>query len=114
MTELGAGIALDEDFDLIIDSTGDIDETRGSAELQKDVAFNLVLELQDILGRPVTKEVLALTKSVTNDVLVEDPRVNNVVSIEVRKVDENSDELEIITSVNADTGQQELVFSIGE
>lgn len=114
MTELGAGIALDTDWDLIIDNTGDIDETRGSEELQKDIAFNATLALQDILGQPVTRELMARTRSIVQDVLVEDPRVATVTNITARKIEDNSDRIEIVASVNADQGQQDLVFTIGE
>jgi|APHM01.1.fsa_nt_gi hypothetical protein len=37
----GNGIELTDDFDLVIDSSGDIASASGDAELQKDIAFRV-------------------------------------------------------------------------
>ena len=75
----GSGPALDEDFDLSISGTGDIEAEDGIEELHKDLSFQLNYSLENYLGeRPTTNvEAEALTTAIR--VLRADTRVDTVI-----------------------------------
>ena len=111
--KFGTGIALDEEFDLSLDQTGDIATTTGTDELEKDLALNTAIELNEYIGSPPT----ATTKSdITRDTritLLEDERV---LSVDPETIDVTIENREtIIVDVNVVTKDEDninLVFTV--
>lgn len=111
MTEFGAGPYLTQDLDWEVDSTGDVRTIDGVEELEKDMALFSIAALQSILGRPESAETRGQMQSTVNDILSADPRVDDVISVDVRFIGRRN-EAEIITEVVTDSGEQELVFEV--
>lgn len=96
MPEYGSGPSIDQNFDLEIDTSGDIDATSGPNELRKDLAFSIGAALTDGTGisRPrsmrngLVGEVAGGNNGVIEDaeqaierVAEQDPRVDAVLNI---------------------------------
>jgi len=111
--EFGSGIFLDEQFDFSVGSTGDLKSTNGLNELQKDLAFKMVLNLEQFLGQPPSGNLEAKVADVASRVAVADVRVNSVVedSIDVQ-FNETRDELTVKLAVRTDDGEQNLIFDV--
>jgi hypothetical protein len=108
----GSGLYLDNTFDLDVGQTGDLRSVEGVDELQKDLAFQLTILLDDLVGQPLDPETEAQVKSITIDVLTSDNRVEDVdrSGITVRKP--RRDTITIQTPVIADNETRDLVFEI--
>jgi|APHM01.1.fsa_nt_gi hypothetical protein len=111
MSDLGAGIALNQDWDFEVDTTGDLRMTTGLAELQKDIAFNVADSLQSELGRRIDNTTAKRISVIVQNQLVEDPRVVAVGNTTVRRVD-NTNEFEVVAEADTVDGPFELVFEV--
>lgn len=112
MSELGGGIALQENWDFEIDNTGDIRANTGTAELQKDVAFNVARLAQREIGSPVTNETPKDLRTIVRDITAADPRINTVPSVTVNRVERGTERFEISASMNTSDGPFDLVFEV--
>ena len=81
-----SGIALDEDFDLLIDDTGDVGAVDDVAELQKDVATDVepVLENQ-LIGTRTTENDIVGAESAIQSSLSGDSRINQILRVDITK-----------------------------
>ncbi len=111
MSDFGSGPFLTEDFDFEVTTTGDIRISKGVKELEKDIAFQNVIELQNVAGSRKTPQIRARLRSRVQAILLQDPRISSVNSIEIIFVDGN-ETAKIVTSVIADDSEQELVFEV--
>lgn len=111
--ELGSGISLEENFDLNLDTTGDIDSESGIDELQKDLAVATTLVLKQYLGEPPEKGVENRVSDVAKKMVENDVRVNRVVqgSVEVEYSD-NRQELSVEMSIVTEIGTTRLIVDI--
>lgn len=111
--EFGSGIFLDEQLDFSVGNTGDLKHTSGLEELQKDLAFKMILNLEQFLGQPPSGNLKAKVADVASRVAIADTRVNSVVedSIEV-DFNETRDELTVKLAVRTGEGEQNLIFDV--
>lgn len=111
--EFGSGIFLDEQFDFSVGSTGDLENTSGIDELQKDLAFKMVLNLEQFLGQPPSGNLTAKVADVASRVAIADVRVDSVVedSIDIQ-FSETRDELTVKLAVRTGEGEQNLIFDV--
>lgn len=109
---LGSGLYLDQTLDFDPNETGDLRTTSGSEELQKDLAFQLLIVLQDYIGPPLTPGTRSEIKSLTVDTITSDVRVDSVDrgSMRVQKV--NPESIRISVVVTADGEREDLVFNL--
>jgi hypothetical protein len=109
---LGSGLYLDQSLDLGVGSTGDLRTVSGGEELQKDLAFQLIIILSDLKGQPLTPDTRAEIKSLTLDTILSDSRVDDVDrgSMVIEKPDQNSISIEAFVEALG-TGQ-DLVFLV--
>jgi hypothetical protein len=112
MTELGAGPALDRSLDFTIDSTGDIDAVSGNAELQKDVAFQLQILLQEYLGQPLSTDVQTDIQATTANVLNSDNRVQSVDERSIQVQQTRGSGFAVSARAQTDSGEQEFVIQV--
>lgn len=113
MTDFGAGIHLDEQLDFSVDSTGDLDGESGIDELQKDLAYNMILNLQEFLGSPPTSTLEAQIVGRAKQVANADSRIDVVVSGETEvSFDSSNEEIELSMTVIANGEEQNLVFNV--
>lgn len=109
---LGSGLYLDRELDFDPNETGDLRTISGSDELQKDLAFQLLITLDDFIGPPLTPGTRADIKSLTVDTITSDSRVDALDrgSMQVRKPDRNSIVIQVIVFAGGE--EQELVFNL--
>lgn len=84
----GNGIGLDEDFDIIVDGTGDIRAFIGEEELSKDIAYIVSSRLNFEIGKSRTATTLAGLKSIIRNQLNRDPRVQKITNISAEEIAE--------------------------
>lgn len=114
MTEYGSGIALTRGLDFEISDTGDLQMEGGPSELEKDIAFNLINELQDIPGNQKTPRLQAIVKNRTRRILLSDSRVDNVIGdIEIFYGGEREEILEVSATVSSVDGEVDLIIPVG-
>ena len=109
--ELGSGPALDKNFDFIIDSSGDIEDSDGLNELEKDLSFASAFRLEDFIGQPLTPTTRQKVENALGEVFDRESRIDSVQSIEVEQVDYGFD-VQAVVIVNSE--QQTLIFPVGE
>lgn len=114
MSDLGGGIALNEYWDFEVSQTGDILATTGLAELQKDVAFNVARNVEEFIGRPAQNNTQKKIQIAVQDVLVDEPRVDAIIQVNVRQIDRTANAYEVIANVETEVGPFELVFEVGQ
>jgi len=86
MTSGDTGIGLDENFDLVIDNSGDVGSLSDIEEMHKDLAGQLTLLVEDeLVGAVLTNNRIAETKAGIQSVLDDDDRVTDIVNVSVRK-----------------------------
>jgi hypothetical protein len=109
---LGSGLYLDQELDFDPSTTGDLRTVDGSEELQKDLAFQLLIVLSDYIGPPLTPGTRADIKSLTVDTITSDSRVDSIDrgSMQVTKPTPESIRVQVL--VIADGDEQELVFNL--
>lgn len=111
MTDFGSGPFLSRNLDFEVTSTGDIRTVNGTEELEKDIALQSLIRLQDIIGSRQTPRTRAVIRSRVNEILVVDPRIEEVLNTTVRFV-QGKDSAEVVTTVVSDNSEQELVFNV--
>lgn len=109
----GSGIHLDSQFDFSVDPSGDLQAERGLDELQKDLAFQMVINLNKFLGKPPSGNLEARVATTAERVAEVDSRID-FVRTELTEVSYSNDRQEITVKITADTetGEQELVFDV--
>lgn len=113
MSDLGAGIALNEDWDFEVDSTGDLLATTGIAELEKDVAFNVAREWEDSIGRRVDASAKKQIQITAQSVLLSDDRIDTVNNVTARQVNGHANKFEVVADVDTIvSGSIDLIFEV--
>lgn len=112
----GNGIFLDEDFDFDVDETGDIRASKGTDELEKDLAFQMAIALDPIIGQPPSQSTEAKLINRATAVALSDNRIESVDedNVEVREIElsRRDVEYEITLPISSSQTVQELVFVI--
>lgn len=111
----GSGIKLDEDWDFVVDDSGDIASTSEFSELEKDIAYALANRLDNDLGVPITPTGFAQLKSATLQILQRDQRIERIADITVEEsTDENNTAVITadIIAVAEDSVPEELVIEV--
>lgn len=109
----GAGIHLDEQFDFSVDSTGDLESESGVDELQKDLAFQMVISLDKYIGQPPTGNLNEKVAGTARRVAEIDSRVG-FVDARKTEVSFSTDRQEITLKmyVQTDDGEKNLIFDV--
>lgn len=111
MSDFGAGPYLTRDLDFELTTTGDLRVSRGADELEKDIGLQSLIELDGVEGRRQTPKTRAIIKSRLKTVFNQDPRIGEIIDIQIRFI-QNLDTVQIAAQVVADNTEQELVFTI--
>lgn len=112
MTELGAGPRLDRNFDLDVGGTGDLESVSGSAELEKDLAFQTARSLEAEFGQISDEETASRLRTRVMDIILADTRVINVNRLQLTVTGEKQEELKVNAIVQTSDGEQDLVFEV--
>lgn len=91
MTDADTGIGLDQSFDFMVDSTGDLDVFVDVDEMHKDLSgiLTLLVDEQATGVVPTPNQMLAL-ETRSEAVLQQDPRVTAVRDVTVTRSDDRS------------------------
>jgi hypothetical protein len=108
---LGSGPALDRNFDFLIDNSGDIKDSSGLNELEKDLSFSSAFRLDDFIGKPLTPTTRQKVENALTEVFDREPRIDSVQEMEVEQVEYGFD-VQIRAIVNGE--KQDLIFPVGE
>jgi len=85
MVDYGSSPVLDQDFDFILDETGDIQCTNQTGseidELEKDLSYAIASGLEDEVGSPITPTQQALVRTQVTDIVYRDPRIEKILNI---------------------------------
>lgn len=111
--EFGSGIHLDGQFDFAVGSAGDLKTENGIDELQKDLAFQMVINLDRYIGQPPSGNLEEKVASTAKRVALADSRIGSVDSSKT-EVSFSPDRQEITLKMTIQTGEgeQELVFDV--
>lgn len=111
--ELGAGLYLDEYLDFSVDTTGDLRGASGVSELEKDLAIQMILGLDQYVGQPPSGNLEEKVAATARAIAEADVRVASV-RTGLTEVDFSSDrqEITINMTVVTDDGEQNLVFDV--
>lgn len=111
--DLGTGIHLDDQFDFAVDPTGDLKNEGGVDELQKDLAFQMVISLSRYIGEPPTGNLTEQVAGTARRVAEVDSRVSSVEESKT-EVSFSSDRQEITLKMTVHTadGQRDLIFDV--
>lgn len=109
--ELGSSPALDENFDFIVDSSGDVEDSDGLNELEKDLSFASAFRLEDFIGQPLTPTTRQKVENAVEEVFDREERIDSVQNIEVEQANYGFD-VQSGAIVNGE--QQTLIFPVGE
>jgi len=118
--QFGAGPSLSDSsypWDFSIDESGDIKTVSGLAELEKDIAFRIATQENNMLGRKITPTQMNRIRSTINDMIIQDSRVQSVLSLDVQRssgMDNSIDVSATVQTVSGDEQEQQLVFSISD
>lgn len=109
----GAGVYLDEQLDFSVDSTGDLEGESGVDELQKDLAFQMVISLSKYLGQPPSGNLNEKISGTARRVAEIDSRVDFVDSRKT-EVSFSTDRQEITLKMVVETNdvEQQLIFDV--
>lgn len=109
----GSGIYLDEQLDFSVDSTGDIRGETGLSELQKDLAFQMIISLDKYLGQPPSGNLKEKVAGTAKRVAEIDSRVT-FVDTRKTEVSFSSDRQELTLKMTVQTrdGEQDLIFDV--
>lgn len=111
MSELGAGVALNQHWDFDVDESGDIATAVGLEELQKDVAFNISRSLETMLGRRIDTSTSRRIAIAVEDEFAADPRISTINDVSVNRID-MTDRFEVVANVDSGDGPFDLVFEV--
>lgn len=112
MSDFGGGIFLTEDWDIEANESGDVRTVTGFDELAKDVAFRTAVRFNDEIGLPLTNEALLRIKVIAKDEVLRDDRIQDIITIDVSIVDDAANRVEVVSTIEADNSEQELVFEV--
>lgn len=113
MAELGSGIYLDGLFDFVADSTGDIRAAEDVNELQKDLAFQMIISLSKYLGQPPSGNLKEKIAGTAKRVAETDDRVDFVDSRKTEiSFNSNRQEMTLKVTVQTEEGIEDLIFDI--
>ena len=118
--QFGAGPSLSDSsypWDFSIDESGDIKTVSGLAELEKDIAFRIATQENNMLGRKITPTQMNRIRSTINDMIIADSRVQSVLSLDVQRssgMDNSIDVSATVQTVSGDEQEQQLIFSISD
>lgn len=123
-SDYGSGLDLDENFDLEVDSTGDLAYTEGSDELTKDLSVRVAGALMygdgvdrpenisdGVMGEVLTPGVKKDAGSVVLDILNDDPRIDEVADIIISD-ERNPDKLIIEAYAETEDETQDFEFIV--
>ncbi len=80
------GIGLGENFDLVIDNSGDVASYSDLDEMKKDLSGQLTLVIEDeIIGTVLTRNKIVEAESSVRSVLENDERVTDIVDISIQR-----------------------------
>lgn len=109
----GSGIHLDEQFDFSVDPTGDLQTDNGVDELQKDLAFQMVISLTKYIGQPPSGNLKAKVAGTAKRVAEVDSRVKFVDSAKTKvSFGPKREEITVKMVVQSREGQQNLIFDV--
>ncbi len=90
MVEYGNSPSLNEEWDLVLTDDGDVqttfEEPSESEELEKDLAFFTAIALDKQRGQPINAVTEAALEGVVRDVVTSDPRVSQVISLQINEI----------------------------
>lgn len=113
MVDFGAGPVLDENFDFVIDRSGDISTDSGLPELEKDLALAVAETVEeDGLGQPFTNEREEDLRIKLGLVINNDPRIDEITDLTLEQDDDNNFQLNVEIDVDAGDGPFELVIPV--
>lgn len=111
--DFGSGIHLDQKLDFSVDSTGDLKTDSGVSELQKDLAFQMILNLGRYIGQPPSGNLKAKVAGTARRVATVDSRVRSVNEDKTRVLfSDDREEITVELTVRTDEGEQTLVFEV--
>lgn len=113
--ELGAGPALDRDFDLEINPTGDIKTVSGVADLEKDLSFQLAESLDEFVGQQSSPNTATAVRTRAERVAELDPRVEDATAPAGGVSLDDRSTVEVRLQLATTTGEtQEFVFTVDQ
>jgi len=111
--EFGSGIFLDDQFDFSVNSTGDLKTRSGLDELQKDLAFNMVINLNQYRGQPPTGNLKEKVAATAKSVAEADSRIDFVLSGQTQvSFSDNREQITLKMTAQVEDTQQSLIFDI--
>lgn len=96
----GQGVRLDDEWDMVIQS-GEVELVSEKKEVEKDLAFKLRWMAEDVEGEPMTPRLFSRTEKASKEILLNDPRVDSVIDVDVYQSDTDSGKLNIDALVSA-------------
>lgn len=108
---LGSGIALDEQLDFSVNSSGDLKSVSGSSELEKDLAFQMIISLSKYVGQPPSGNLNEKVAGTASRVARADRRVNSVTDSNVT-YSRDRREITVEMTVTTRNAQRALVFNV--
>lgn len=99
------GLGLDEQFDLLIDSTGDIDRYEDVVEMHKDLAGAITIIIErDVIGTVLRPNDVAIAETEIENRMLADERVIGVVDVTLEQ-DSASTEVDVYVEVDSIYGR---------
>lgn len=110
MVENFGDLALDENFDVYINSEGDLASVSGRDKFEQEVIVWLTRRASEIIGEVDDDNIVDLLETYAKRVAVEMDRIDSVYAFGASRSDEdiNTYEVEIIY----DSGDDDLVFEV--
>lgn len=111
--DYGSGVHLDQNLDLGVGETGDLKSDSGENELQKDLAFQMILGLDQYIGQPPSGNLPSKVAGTAKTIAERDERIDFVKAgeTEVSFTDDRRT-IELSMVVQADNEEVDLVFDI--
>lgn len=111
--EFGSSASLDESLDFSVDNTGDIATDDGTDELEKDLAVQMILGLQQYIGQPPSSNLNAQVFRTASDIATADTRVSSVSRSESTiSFSRDRESITILLAARTTSGTQQLIFEI--
>jgi hypothetical protein len=109
----GEGLYLDDQLDFSVDPSGDLQSASGVNELQKDLSFQMIFNLEDFIGKPPSGNIEAKIINIASKVAIADSRVTSV-SQEKSYVrfGDSRQSLELNLVVRTVSGEINLIFNV--
>jgi len=114
---LGAGIKLANNWDLTVDSTGDLATVSGRKELQKDIAVLTAIQLSEKLGGQIghrnESNVIKSIELVVRRLLTQDSRIQEILSVTVQPEPDLTDTVIVEANITVnETQNYDLIFEV--